>query len=342
MKFAVFDHMDRGTVPLAQQYEDRLVLTEAYDRGGFHAYHVAEHHSTPLGIAPSPSVYLSAVAQRTRRLRFGPLVYTLGMHHPLRVLEEICMLDQMSGGRLEVGFGRGISPYELGYYGVDPAQSQGIYHESYQIIMQGLTQPTVHFQGKHFDLREVPVEMQCVQRPTPPIWYGAGTPAATQWTAENGINIVCNGPAAQVRAITDQYRLHWAALGRAPEAIPFMGMSRHVVVADSDGEALEAARRAYRRWYAHLMHLWVKHGTRPQTLSFPDNFDDAQRAGLGIAGSPATVRDWIASVAAQAGVNYFVCRLAFGDLTREESLRSTRLFAEHVLPALAEPAATEA
>jgi len=142
MKFAVFDHMDRGTVPLAQQYEERLILTEAYDRVGFHAYHVAEHHSTPLGIAPSPSVYLSAVAQRTRRLRFGPLVYTLGMHHPLRIMEEICMLDQLSRGRLEVGFGRGISPYELGYYGVDPEQSQGIYHESYQIIMQGLTQPS--------------------------------------------------------------------------------------------------------------------------------------------------------------------------------------------------------
>ncbi|MPS30163.1 MAG: LLM class flavin-dependent oxidoreductase [Alcaligenaceae bacterium] len=342
MKFAVFDHMDRGTVPLAQQYEERLILTEAYDRGGFHAYHVAEHHSTPLGIAPSPSVYLSAVAQRTRRLRFGPLVYTLGMHHPLRVMEEICMLDQLSRGRLEVGFGRGISPYELGYYGVDPEQSQGIYHESYQIIMQGLTQPVVNFQGRHFDLRDVPVEMQCLQRPTPPIWYGAGTPAATQWTAANAINIVCNGPAAQVRAITDQYRLHWQELGHAADAVPSLGMSRHVVVADTDAQAMDAARRAYQRWYTHLMHLWVKHGTLPRTLSFPDNFDDAQRAGLGIAGSPATVRDWIAEASDQAGINYFVCRLAFGDLTLAESLRSTALMAESVLPALATSLATEA
>ena len=340
MKFAVFDHMDLSTVTLAQQYEDRLALVEAYDRAGFYAYHVAEHHSTPLGIAPSPSVYLSAVAQRTRRLRFGPLVYTLGMHHPLRVMEEICMLDQMSGGRLEVGFGRGISPYELGYYGVDPAHAQGIYHESFQIIMQGLTQATVNFQGKYFDLRDVPVEMQCVQRPTPPIWYGAGTPGATQWTAENAVNIVCNGMPAQVRAITDQYRVHWEALGHPPETIPYLGVSRHIVVADTDGEALETARRAYQRWYAHLMHLWVKHGTRPQTLSFPDNFDDAQRAGLGIAGSPETVRRWIAAAAEETGVNYFVCRMAFGDLTREESLRSTQLFAEHILPALTEPEPT--
>ncbi|GAA0532158.1 LLM class flavin-dependent oxidoreductase [Pigmentiphaga daeguensis] len=339
MKFAVFDHMDRGTVSLAQQYEDRLALVQAYDRAGFHAYHVAEHHSTPLGISPSPGVYLSAVAQRTRRLRFGPLVYTLGMHHPLRVLEEICMLDQMSGGRLEVGFGRGISPYELGYYGVDPVQAQDIYHESYQIIMQGLTGSVVDFQGKHFDLRKVPIELQCVQRPTPPIWYGAGTPASTQWTAAQRINIVCNGLAAQVRAITDQYRRHWAELGHDASAIPFMGMSRHVVVADTEAEARDAARRAYRRWHGHLMHLWVKHGTRPQTLAFPDEFDDAQRAGLGIAGTPDQVRDWIADQSAQAGINYFVCRLAFGDLSRDESLHSTRLFAEQVMPALETAAA---
>ena len=109
MKFGVFDHMDRGTVPLGEQYENRLKLIEAYDRAGIRTYHLAEHHATPLGMAPSPSVFLAAVAQRTRRLRFGPLVYTLPMYHPLRVAEEICMLDQMSGGRLDIGVGRGIS-----------------------------------------------------------------------------------------------------------------------------------------------------------------------------------------------------------------------------------------
>src|SRR4029077_8279970 len=76
---------------------------------------VAEHHFTPLGMAPSPSVFLSAVSQRTKRLRFGTFVYALPAHHPLRVLEEICMLDHMSGGRLEIGFGRGSVPFEIAY-----------------------------------------------------------------------------------------------------------------------------------------------------------------------------------------------------------------------------------
>lgn len=73
MEFGVFDHMDRGQGTLGEMYESRLKLVEEYDRAGFYGYHVAEHHATPLGMAPSPSVFLSVVAQRTKRLRFGPL-----------------------------------------------------------------------------------------------------------------------------------------------------------------------------------------------------------------------------------------------------------------------------
>jgi alkanesulfonate monooxygenase SsuD/methylene tetrahydromethanopterin reductase-like flavin-dependent oxidoreductase (luciferase family) len=113
MEFGVFDHLDRYDGALADYYEDRLKIAEAYDRAGFHAYHLAEHHSTPLGMAPSPSVFLAAVAERTRRLRFGPLVWPMPLHHPLRLIEEICMLDQLSGGRLDIGFGRGAAPIEL-------------------------------------------------------------------------------------------------------------------------------------------------------------------------------------------------------------------------------------
>ena len=109
MEFGVFDHLDRSPLPLADYYEARLAVVEAIDRAGFYAYHLAEHHSTPIGMAPSPSVFLSAVAQRTKSLRFGPMIYALPLYHPLRMIEEICMLDQMSGGRLDVGFGRGAS-----------------------------------------------------------------------------------------------------------------------------------------------------------------------------------------------------------------------------------------
>src|SRR5258706_7903747 len=98
MEFGVFDHLDLSGSPIERFYRDRLELVEAYERAGFHAYHVAEHHLTPLGMAPSPSVFLAAVAQRTKRLRFGPMVYVSPTYPRLRLLEEIGMLDQMSGG----------------------------------------------------------------------------------------------------------------------------------------------------------------------------------------------------------------------------------------------------
>src|SRR5258708_34382187 len=91
VEFGVFDHVDRGETSLAALYESRLTLTEAYDAAGFRTYHVAEHHATSLGMAPSPGVYLAAVAQRTRRLRFGPLGYIPPPSTPLRPIAETCM-----------------------------------------------------------------------------------------------------------------------------------------------------------------------------------------------------------------------------------------------------------
>ena len=129
LQFGVFDHLDRNDLPLRDYYEQRLQIIEAFDRCGFYAYHLAEHHFTPLGMAPSPSVFLSAIAQRTGRLRFGTFVYALPVHHPLRVLEEICMLDHLSGGRLEIGFGRGSVPSEISYYGQNAEERQNIYAE---------------------------------------------------------------------------------------------------------------------------------------------------------------------------------------------------------------------
>jgi alkanesulfonate monooxygenase SsuD/methylene tetrahydromethanopterin reductase-like flavin-dependent oxidoreductase (luciferase family) len=333
MKFGVFDHMDRGFLPLGTQYEERLRLIEAYDRAGFHAYHLAEHHGTPLGMTPSPSVFLAAVAQRTRRLRFGPLVYTLCLHHPLRVIEEICILDQMSHGRFELGVGQGISPYELGYYGIPWEKARAIYIEALAVVLQGLTSTTINFKGEHFTFTDVPVEMKPVQLPYPPLWYGIANPEGTPWAADHRVNIVSGAPAAQVRRVTDRYRAEWAALGRSPEKLPMLGMGRFLVVADSEQEALEIARRAYRRWYRSFILLWEKHGGRPRA-NYADNFDAMQEEGYALAGTPASVRDRLTRQVAEAGVTYLLCRFAFGDTTFAESMRSLDLFTKEVMPAL--------
>jgi alkanesulfonate monooxygenase SsuD/methylene tetrahydromethanopterin reductase-like flavin-dependent oxidoreductase (luciferase family) len=338
VQIGVFDHLDLGTAPLGAHYEQRLQLVEAYDRLGIGRYHLAEHHATPLGMAPSPSVFLAAVAQRTRRLRFGPLVYTLSLHHPLRVAEEICMLDQLSGGRLELGVGRGVSPHEVAYYGVDPGKAQAMYVESLRIILAALGGGSVSYAGEFYAFSGVPFELQPVQRPHPPLWYGLSRPEALPWVVANRVNIVSNGPPALVRQITDRYRAEWAAAGQAEGALPLMGMTRTVVVAASDAEALATARRAHKRWHRSFMELWNKHGTRPINASYPDDFDEAQRLGFGIAGAPATVRDELQRQIAQARVNYLVCRFAFGDMSLAEALGSVELFARHVMPELFAPA----
>src|ERR1700712_1339244 len=103
MRYGVMDHVDDSGRAPQDHFEARLRFVETLDQVGFHSYHVAEHHGTPLGFAPSPNIYLSAVAQPTRRLRFGRMVYVAGLYHPMRLAEEICMLDQLSGGRLQLG-----------------------------------------------------------------------------------------------------------------------------------------------------------------------------------------------------------------------------------------------
>jgi alkanesulfonate monooxygenase SsuD/methylene tetrahydromethanopterin reductase-like flavin-dependent oxidoreductase (luciferase family) len=192
MKIGVFDHFDADGGSLAALYEWRLKLVEAYDRTGIDIYHLAEHHSTPLGMAPSRSVFLSAVAQRTKRLRFGPMVYTLSLHHPLRVMEEICMLDQMSGGRVELGVGRGVSPLESAFYGVDPKQSRDIYVEVLDIVLKAFQTQTLDYEGKFHRFKGTPIVIAPLQKPHPPLWYGVLGPESADWPAQHAMNIATN------------------------------------------------------------------------------------------------------------------------------------------------------
>jgi alkanesulfonate monooxygenase SsuD/methylene tetrahydromethanopterin reductase-like flavin-dependent oxidoreductase (luciferase family) len=338
MKFGVFDHLDRSGAPLAQFYEDRLRLAEAYDAIGLHALHTAEHHATPLGMAPSPSVFHAAVAQRTRRLRFGPLVYTLNLYHPLRLAEEICMLDHLSGGRFQLGIGRGISPFELSYFGTDPEDGPAMYVEAFEVIRQALTSTTVNHEGPFYRYRDVPVELHPLQKPYPPLWYGIGNPESVDWCVRERTNLVSNAPASLMLQITERFRAAWQAAGHGLEELPLMGTSRHVVIAPTDAEAEAIARRAYRVWHANFMHLFWKHKAQPRFAVYNEDFDAVVRNGLIFAGSPARVRDGILRLQQASGLNYLLCRFAFGDLSYAESMRSVELFARDVLPQCSAPA----
>ena len=334
MEFGIFDHLDRNDLPLAEFYEGRLKLVEAYDRGGFHRYHIAEHHSTPLGMAPSPSVFLSAVAQRTTLLRFGPLVYLLPLYHPLRLIEEICMLDQMSGGRFELGVGRGISPIEVGFYGVDPDQRVPLYAEALAVLRAGLTSKVLDFAGAHYRYHDGPMELETLQKPHPPIWLGVQTPESAERAGRDGFNFIAVTSAGDIRVLVERYRAGWTAAGHSGAPRTRQGLGRFVIMAETDEEALTVARRTYPKWHANFNYLFRKHGKAPHFGERPPEFDQIKDGGRGIAGSPKTVVEMLRAQLTEAGANYFVAQFAFGDLTPAEVTRTVDLFTRHVMPAL--------
>ncbi|MGH8595117.1 MAG: LLM class flavin-dependent oxidoreductase, partial [Gammaproteobacteria bacterium] len=274
LAFGLFDWIDRANCPLQQLYAERLALVQQAERAGFFAYHVAEHHGTPLGMAPSPAVFLAAVAQATQRIRLGPLAYLLPLYDPLRLLEEICMLDQLSGGRVELGLSRGVSPYELGCFGVDAGGTREIFVEALEVLRTGMTQEVLNFRGKHFEYRDVPMEIKPLQTPYPPMWYPTHNPDSVVYAAQNGYHFASIGPSALLRQLTDRYRAVWAEHQSAADRInahvraPKLGAMRQIFIADSDKEAMTIARAAYRTWYESITKLWHRHHDNSVDLLF--------------------------------------------------------------------------
>ena len=333
MQFGIFDHLDASGQPLDAYYEDRLKLVELFDRAGFYCYHLAEHHSTPLGMAPSPNVFLAAVASHTKTLRFGPLVFALPLYHPLRLVQEICMLDQLSRGRLDIGFGRGASPIEASFFGNDHSEAEKIYREYLDLILKGLAEQRLDGHGDYGDFDDVPLLMGPYQKPHPPLWYGVHSPASAERAACMGSNIVSLDTAAETRAFADRYREVWTEVHGNSGPEPLVGLGLFIHVADTDAAALDAARRAYPVWHKSFNYLFVRHGQIPSHQR-PPEFDQMAAEGRAVAGSPGTVAAFLDDKLAESDANYLVGQYAFGDLTLDETTRSIELFAAEIMPVL--------
>jgi alkanesulfonate monooxygenase SsuD/methylene tetrahydromethanopterin reductase-like flavin-dependent oxidoreductase (luciferase family) len=174
--------------------------------------------------------------------------------------------------------------------------------------------------------------MKPYQQPLP-VWYGLGNPASVGWAA----NTVTRRPPEQVRAILDSYRAEWKKLGRSEADLPLLGVNRHIIIADTEAEALDTARRGYLAWREHMGQLWHEYNVPfPLEAALPEDFGVLQQHGDAIAGTPAMVRDYIAREIAATGVNYYVCDFAFGTITHDEAMRSIELFAQEVMPAFAD------
>ncbi|MGH2609959.1 MAG: LLM class flavin-dependent oxidoreductase [Tepidiformaceae bacterium] len=247
--FGVFDHIEHlPGVPLDQLYRERLLQMEALDQAGFYAYHLAEHHTPAVhSMAPSQNVFLAAASQRTRQLRFGPGVYVLPLHHPLRLIEEVSMLDNLSDGRLEIGVGRGgvLEAYFWGQES-DEDTNQARYDEHLAILLEGLSHDLLSFDGSFWKFEEVPMRLAPKQRPYPPLWYMRNPETA----AQGGMNCIIVGGLDTLEANVVRYRRLWdhfngeGSLTRQG-TVPKIGLVVHIVVADSDEEAVAIARPAF-------------------------------------------------------------------------------------------------
>jgi alkanesulfonate monooxygenase SsuD/methylene tetrahydromethanopterin reductase-like flavin-dependent oxidoreductase (luciferase family) len=255
IEFGVFDHIEHlPGVPLDRLYRERLTLLEALDQAGFFAYHLAEHHTPAVhSMAPSQNVFLAAASQRTRRLRFGPGVYVLPLHHPLRLIEEVSMLDHLSDGRLEIGVGRGgvLEAYFWGQES-DDASNQARYDEHLAILTEGLSHEELTFHGRFWDFDRVPMRLRPKQQPHPPLWYMRNPETA----ARGGMNCIVVGSLDTFEANVLRYRRLWEHHNVGPltaqGTVPKIGLVVHVLLADTDAEAIEAARPA---WEAYRWNL---------------------------------------------------------------------------------------
>jgi alkanesulfonate monooxygenase SsuD/methylene tetrahydromethanopterin reductase-like flavin-dependent oxidoreductase (luciferase family) len=250
-------------------FERQLKEVELAERIGIDQIWFFEHHLQPTAPVPSPNLLIAAAAQRTRHIRFASMVNILPFRHPLLVAEEAAMLDNLTNGRLDMGLGRGLRPPEFEAFGVDQAQSRGMFLESFEIIRRVWADENFVYQGKYWTVRkEAPLSPPLVQRPHPPFLVSAQSEESLRWAAEHDI------PFAQIDSLVDQacgdqalYREVQTAHGHAPE--PRLYLMREIYVSDSDARArAEAKLHLLQYWELWNRYTQFTHGGR-----LPDSYD---------------------------------------------------------------------
>lgn len=244
-----FGWRDRS-IPLDDVYTRALERIEIMDRTGYDAVWLAEHHFTGYSVCPSVHVMAAHVAARTRNLRIGTAVTLAAFYHPLRIAEEIALLDVLTEGRINWGAGRGFDPVEMSIFDVPLDESTERFREAVEIVLAAWTNERLSFDGKYHRYKDVEVLPKPRQQPHPPTWVAASSPGAVEWAAGRGLSILMD-PHSAHHEIARKFALYHEGLANqghdaAGREIP---MGRLVAVADTDAEAEAIARRGA-KWTA--------------------------------------------------------------------------------------------
>ncbi len=247
------------------------------------------------------------------------------------------MLDHLSHGRLELGVGRGIVPYEVERFGVDPEDRPAMFEEALKVLLKGLTNETLDHQGRFYNYQDIRLWVRPYQQPHPPVWYASGNIETVPWMARNGLHTShIFDSNANTKKHFDLYQEVWVKHKNDPDRInsgvtePKQGQTRHIYIAPTDAEAVKEAREAWKAWCDNINYLW-KVGNSDY-LKWLYDFDGLHANEMIIAGSPQTVRDQVWRAIEESGVNYFVSVFAWGNILHEKAKRSMKYFADEVMP----------
>ncbi len=323
-----FGWLDRK-IDLASIYAKALERIEVMDRTGYDCVWLAEHHFTSFSVCPSVHVMAMAAAARTRRLRIGTAVSLAAFYHPLRLAEEVALVDVLSGGRVNWGAGRGFDRSEFENFGVAPDESVSRFRETVDIVLSAWTQERLTFDGEHFHYRDVEVLPKPLQKPYPPTWMAASSEPSVVWAAERGFSILMD-PHSPHKEIARKQRVYVEHLAKAGHDVSGrdLPVARLLAVAPTRESARVVAERGV-RWiidsYADVRHRPVlPFGNLGPSLE--GDRVETYLNEMAIHGTPESVRDDIARLRGEMNLEYLLC----APLSQE----SFYLFTEQVLPRL--------
>ena len=325
---------------------DQIVWSEEL---GFDEIWLTEHHFINYGLSVDPAALAAAAASRTRRIRIGLAAAILPFHHPLRLAEQMALVDIISNGRLDVGVGRGNRPMEFRGFHVPQEESRDRFDEAVEILRRAWTEERFSYDGRFFKVPEVSVIPKPVQRPHPPLYQVCVSKDGIENTALHGwpmLNSVLFGPVDQLIANRETYVDTLKKAGRSAEEIKSLlarwGVSRQIYVAETDARALAEAKDA-ELWYQESFRKFVvperieeaHPSLQPGFRAMAERLSKITWEGLVAEtlafGSPDTVARHI-EVMRDLGVGQVMCWMNFGGLAQDKVRRSMELFAREVMP----------
>lgn len=314
-------------VSLATVFARALDRIEIMDRAGYDAVWLAEHHFSSFSVCPSVHMMGTMAASRTSRLRIGTGVSLAPFYHPLRLAEEVALLDVLSGGRVNWGAGRGFARVEFENFGVPPDESTSRFHEAVEIVLRAWTEERLSFAGRHFRFDGVEMLPKPLQQPHPPVWMAATSEASIDWAAGQGFSILMD-PHSAHRDLGHKRAYYAERLAAAGHSIAGrdLPMARLLALGDSPGEAEAVARRGA-EWIVNS-YFGAQH--RPVGVRDPaaPGADPVARYldGVILHGTPDAVLDRILELRETIGLDYL--------LAAPLSHRSFMLLTEKILPLL--------